>query len=244
MIDSRQDASPSNAAWNKVTPGPKKTADDLRHSPIRKGGKRNPEVTRAAILQAALEEFSDVGHSGARVDRIAERAGVSKPMIYEYFGDKHAVYAAALREAYVQIRRGETELQLDVREPEDAIRALVHFTMNHFWNNPWFISMLNTENLLGGNTIRNLEDAVEIQSALLEQIQMILDRGRETGLFRREVTAIELYVFVASLCWFPISNMHTLRVVFRAPIGECWLCEHADRAAEMISGYLKGGEPN
>ena len=40
-------------------------------TPIRKDRKRNPEVTRAAILHAALEEFSEVGHSGARVDRIA-----------------------------------------------------------------------------------------------------------------------------------------------------------------------------
>ena len=39
---------------------------------------------------------------------IAERAGVSKPMIYSYFGDKDGLWAAALREAYVQIRAGET----------------------------------------------------------------------------------------------------------------------------------------
>lgn len=208
-------------------------------SPIRKDRKRNPQVTRAAILQAALEEFSKVGLSGARVDRIAERAGVSKPMIYDYFGDKHSVYAAALREAYVQIRRGEMELELDTREPEDAIRSLVHFTMNHFWNNPWFISMLNTENLLGGETIRGLDDATEIQSVLLNRLEVILERGRNQHLFKREITATELYIFIASMCWFPISNMHTLRVVFETPIGEDWLADHAEKAADMISGYLR-----
>ena len=207
-------------------------------SPIRKDRKRNPEVTRAAILQAALEEFSEVGLSGARVDRIAERAGVSKPMIYDYFGDKNAVYAAALREAYIQIRRGETSLQLDTREPGDAIRALVLFTMNHFWKNPWFISMLNTENLLGGSTVRSLEDAADIQSVLLERVQEILARGHKTGVFKREIKAVELYILIASVCWFPISNMHTLRVVFQAPIGEDWLQQHAERAAAMITGYL------
>lgn len=209
--------------------------------PIRKDRKRNPEVTRAAILQAALEEFSDVGLAGARMDRIAERAGVSKPMIYDYFGDKNAVYAATLREAYVQIRRGETKLQLDTREPEDAIRALVFFTMSHFWNNPWFISMLNTENLLGGETVRNLEDATDIQSVLLERVHEILERGRRQGLFTREIGAVELYIFIASMCWFPISNKHTLRVVFRAPIGEDWLSDHAEKAADMIIEYLRGG---
>ena len=213
-------------------------------SPIRKNRKRNPEVTRAAILQAALEEFSDVGLSGARVDRIAERAGVSKPMIYDYYGDKDTVYAAALREAYVQIRRGETELELDTREPEDAIRTLVRFTMAHFWNNPWFISMLNTENLLGGKTIRDLEDATDIQSVLLERVEVILKKGRSQRLFKREITATELYIFIASMCWFPISNMHTLRVVFETPIGESWLTDHADKAAEMINGYLRADGPS
>lgn len=208
-------------------------------SPIRKDRKRNPQVTRAAILQAALEEFSNVGLSGARVDRIAERAGVSKPMIYDYFGDKHSVYTAALREAYVQIRRGETELELDTREPEDAIRSLVRFTMNHFWNNPWFISMLNTENMLGGETVRHLEDAAEIQSVLLDRLEEILEKGRNQGLFKREITATELYIFIASMCWFPISNMHTLRVVFETPIGKSWLADHAEKAADMICGYLR-----
>lgn len=210
-------------------------------SPIRKGKTRNPELTRAAILQAALEEFSEAGHSGARIDRIAERAGVSKPMIYDYFGDKNAIYAAALREAYVQIRNRETELQLDTLEPDDAIRALVHFTMNHFWNNPWFIRMLNTENLLGGETIRALDDAAEIQSVLLQHLEDILRRGRAQKMFRPDVDSVELYLFIASLCYFPISNMHTLRVVFRAPIAEPWLAQHADRATDMILSYLVTG---
>lgn len=208
-------------------------------SPIRKDRKRNPEVTRAAILQAALEEFSEVGHSGARVDRIAERAGVSKPMIYDYFGDKDAVYAAALREAYIQIRRGESELELDSRDPEDAIRALMRFTMNHFRNNPWFIQMLNTENLRGGSTIRSLDDAADIQSVLLDHLEEILERGYGTGIFRARIAAEELYILIASVCWFPISNKHTLRVVFRVPISEEWLSDHVERSADMILGYLR-----
>ena len=208
-------------------------------SPIRKDRKRNPQVTRAAILNAALQEFSEVGHSGARVDRIAARAGVSKPMIYDYFGDKDAVYAAALREAYVQIRQGEMTLNLDTLEPEEAVCALVHFTMNHFWSNPWFIRMLNTENLMGGETIRKLEDAADIQSVLLRRVKEILRRGHDAGLFKSSIDPVELYIFIASVCWFPISNMHTLSVVFEAPIDEVWLKGHAEKAANMVIGYLK-----
>jgi AcrR family transcriptional regulator len=113
----------------------------------RKPPRRDAALSRRAILDAALVEFADLGHAGARIDAIAERAGVSKPMIYSYFGDKDGLWAAALREAYVQIRAGERELDLGGKEPEAAIRALVAFTQDHFVEKPWFISMLNTENL-------------------------------------------------------------------------------------------------
>lgn len=75
--------------------------------------KRNAELTRRAILDSALLEFSELGYGDARVDSIAARSNTSKPMIYSYFGDKEGLYAAALREAYVQIRSGESELELE-----------------------------------------------------------------------------------------------------------------------------------
>ncbi|WP_424933286.1 TetR/AcrR family transcriptional regulator [Amaricoccus macauensis] len=201
--------------------------------------RRNAKLTRSAILQAALEEFSEMGHSGARVDRIAERAGVSKPMIYDYFGDKDGIYAAALREAYVQIREGEAELDLDMRQPEEAVRALVHFTMEHFRIKPWFIRMLNTENLRGGATVREMHDAAEIQSVLVDQLREILKQGIAQGIFRKGVDPVEFYIYIASLCYFPISNLHTLRAVFQAPIDEEWLKRHADGSADMVLAFLK-----
>ncbi|MEM8570695.1 MAG: TetR/AcrR family transcriptional regulator [Pseudomonadota bacterium] len=191
------------------------------------------------ILQAALEEFSEMGHSGARVDRIAERAGVSKPMIYDHFGDKDGIYAAALREAYVQIREGEAELHLDAQHPEEAVRTLVRFSLEHFREKPWFIRMLNTENLRGGDTIRKMQDVAGIQSILLDQLREILDQGARQGLFRADVDPVDFYIYIASLCYFPISNMHTLREVFRTPIDKAWLERHAEGSAEMLLAYLK-----
>ncbi|WP_307860037.1 TetR family transcriptional regulator [Curtobacterium aurantiacum] len=53
--------------------------------------------TRARILDAATTEFAAHGIAGARVDRIAERSGMSKPMIYTYFGGKSALFDAVFR---------------------------------------------------------------------------------------------------------------------------------------------------
>ena len=64
------------------------------------GSRGEPEKTRAAILKAALEEFSHEGVTGARTDEIARRAGVNKALLYYYFKDKEGLYAAALEQVF------------------------------------------------------------------------------------------------------------------------------------------------
>jgi AcrR family transcriptional regulator len=58
------------------------------------------QETRAKLLEAAHEEFSENGLAGGRVDRIAERSGVNKQRIYAYFGNKEALFAAVLSRVY------------------------------------------------------------------------------------------------------------------------------------------------
>lgn len=55
---------------------------------------RTAERTRERILDAATEEFARHGVAGARVDRIAALSGVSKPMLYSYFGPKERLFDA------------------------------------------------------------------------------------------------------------------------------------------------------
>ncbi|KQQ03620.1 MULTISPECIES: TetR family transcriptional regulator [unclassified Rathayibacter] len=50
--------------------------------------------TRLRILAAATEEFARHGIAGARVDRVAQRSGMSKPMIYTYFSSKEGLFDA------------------------------------------------------------------------------------------------------------------------------------------------------
>jgi len=56
------------------------------------------QVKRARILDAALEEFSALGFDGVSMTGIAKRAGVSKPTLYQYFGDKDGLFANVLQQ--------------------------------------------------------------------------------------------------------------------------------------------------
>jgi AcrR family transcriptional regulator len=209
--------------------------------------RRDAEASRRDLLDAAMAEFAEHGHHGARMDRVAERAGVSKPLIYLYFGDKEALYEAVLREAYVQIRDGERALDLDALPPVEAVRRLIGFTLAHFRAKPWFIRLLSTENLRGGATVARISDLQELHSPLVGQLARILGRGAAAGAFRPGVDAVQLYLTVAALFYFPLSNAHTLRVVFDSPVtDDDWLAARLAPAEDVVLRYLRpdpGAEP-
>ena len=69
----------------------------------RLGSRRQPEQSRAVILQAAIREFAQRGIAGARTDAIAQAAQVNKALLYYYFRDKETLYGAALDHAFGQM---------------------------------------------------------------------------------------------------------------------------------------------
>jgi len=62
-------------------------------------GRRDPEARRQAILEAALAVFTAEGFAAARLDHVAERAGVAKGTIYLHFKDKQDLFEQMVREA-------------------------------------------------------------------------------------------------------------------------------------------------
>src|SRR5262245_8153531 len=62
-------------------------------------GRRDPEARRQAILEAALTVFAAEGFAAARLDHVAEQAGVAKGTIYLHFRDKQDLFEQMVREA-------------------------------------------------------------------------------------------------------------------------------------------------
>lgn len=206
-------------------------------------GKKDAAGTKAAILTAATYEFSEYGFSGARIDRIAKRANANKSLIYSYFGDKEAVYAIVLRSAYAQIRAGERALDLSSLEPEEAIRELVRFTYEHYIHSPWFLRLLSEENLRRGETVKKIEDIGELQSPLKSVVGKVLEEGRAQGIFHRHIEPIELYLLIASLFYFPLSNTYTLKAVFRTDTDDPeWSARLLKRSQDLVIAFLKSEE--
>ena len=161
-------------------PAPTKTARTRKANATaspRVKGSRDPERTSAAILAAAVKEFTEKGYSGARIEEIAERANVNKRMLYHYFGDKEALYLAVLEGAYVSIRTAEGQLHLSSRDPLEGMRELTKFTWRYFIEHPEFLSILNTENLHKAKYLKRSARIFDLHSPFVAVIRDLLERG-------------------------------------------------------------------
>ena len=201
--------------------------------------RRDPAGTRARILEAARTEFAHRGLGGARVDQITARAGSNKRMIYYYFGSKESLFLAALESAYMQIREAEQSLELTRLAPPAAMRRLVRFTWEYYLAHPEFITLLNSENL---HRARHLKQSTAIQalhSPLVAMLEGVLSRGQREGAFRRGVDAVQLYVSIAALGYFYLSNNPTLSTIFgRDLMRPEALRERLRHMTSLVLGYL------
>jgi AcrR family transcriptional regulator len=175
---------------------------------------RDPDRTRARILDAATREFAHYGLGGARVDRIAERAGANKRMLYYYFDSKENLFLAALEASYAQIRNAEHALDLEHRDPREALRRLVEFTWTYYLEHPEFMTLLNSENLHKGRHVRRSRRLREMHSPLVETLRGVLRRGERQGLFDRGIDPVQLYISIAGEGYFYLSNRYTLSRIF------------------------------
>lgn len=170
--------------------------------------------TRDAILAAAQHEFAAKGLSGARVDAISRRARANKRLIYYYFGSKEALYLAALERVYEGLRGAERKLDLDHLEPETAIRRLIEFNFEYCRKHPELISLINNENLHQARHLRKSRKVRELHSPLVRMIEDILKRGVAKGVFRTGVDPVDLYITIAAIGYFYLSNNWTLSAIF------------------------------
>jgi len=202
--------------------------------------KRNPERTSAAILDAATHEFAQKGHAGARVDAIARRAKINKRMLYHYFGGKDGLYLAVLERSYAAIRSAEQQLDLSHREPIEGMRQLIRFTWGYYLEHPEFLAILSTENQHRARFLKQSDGIVQLNSPLIEALRDVLAHGAAEGVFRAKVDPVELYISIAALGAFYLSNRWTLSTIFRRDLmSDAALERWGDHIVETTLAALK-----
>lgn len=200
---------------------------------------KDADRTRADILVAATREFAENGYSGARIENIVARMATSKRMIYYYFKDKRGLYSAVLEEHYRTLRDAESVLRLDERAPLDALKDLINFTFDYHVAHSDRVRLVMVENIHKGRHLSERPLLEQMNAPVIRSVAEICRRGAADGTMRTGIDALELYLSIAAVAFFNVSNRYTVTAIFNydmaAPES---LAARKHQATEMILRYV------
>lgn len=201
--------------------------------------KRDRDRTERKILKAARQEFAKAGYAGARVEKIGVRAKVSKGMIYHCFGNKDGLFVAVLEELYQRLSESNNDLVVEDCEPVEGIHRLIAHTFTYFAENPEFIILVNSENLMKGRHLKKSATMREMFRPIHGKLDYLLKMGAEQGTFRNDVDTTHFYISIVAMGYFFLSNRYTLGIVFDSDLfSDDILNERLMHIQEILLGYL------
>lgn len=104
------------------------------------------------MIQVAEAVFAEHGYLAASMDEIAERVGVSKPMLYEYFHSKEGLLAACIAQARTELREVTEQAVAGTTSAEEALREGLLAFFRHVGEHRQAWSLLRNEMMLIGTT--------------------------------------------------------------------------------------------
>ncbi len=201
--------------------------------------RRDPEGTRRKILDAATGEFARHGYGGARIERISSGARTVDRMLYYYFGSKEGLFRAVLEKSYEDLGQAEQALNLRNTPPLEGMKALIAFTWRYYLEHPEFIRILNTENLQRGVHLRRAQRVSTLAFPLLSILENLLARGAKERVFRKKIDPIQIYITIAALGYFYLSNRFTLsRFLATDLMSAKALDQRLEHITDVVLAYL------
>jgi AcrR family transcriptional regulator len=206
----------------------------------RRRPRRTAEQNRQQILRAATVEFATHGLAGGRISRIVKKAGTNPRMIYEQFGSKSALYVAALESALSELRAEELALDVEHLDPVEGLLQLFDFMNGHFERDGHLVSLLRAENGTKARYMKKSQRIHEMSSPVLAMTERLISRGVAEGRLAAEIDPLRLYVMIAALSQFHLTNVHTLSSMFDSDLSKPdWRAKRRADARRMLAAYLE-----
>jgi AcrR family transcriptional regulator len=181
--------------------------------------RRMPRADRERQMMTVAETvFAERGYAAASMDEIADRVGVSKPMIYEYFGSKEGLLVACIRQVRSELQTVTAASVIGAPTPEEALRrglvSFFRFTEEH--RRAWDL-LLRTEAAVVGPAA-----VAEIEAARQEQIKL-------------HITLFSAYL--------PDADQPALEAAAEILVGACerlsvWYVRHDDVTPEQAAAHI------
>ncbi len=208
----------------------------------------NRDSSELRILAAAREEFIDRGLRGARMQSIADRAGVNKALVHYYFRSKEKLYDAVLQDMMRTIVGAlQGALPADAAETDlrTLLRKIVTAYITTFQRNPNFPRFIIRELADGGTRLPALIDAGIMTAGVYpRRIYGLLVAGMERGTIRT-IKPVHFLLNLLGMCVFtfiarPILTLVNERATLGIAFDDAFFSDRIDSIVDLACGIFKG----
>ena len=198
---------------------------------------RDPEATKAQILDAAEEEFARYGLAGARTEPIAANTGVTKAMIHYYFGTKEELYQAVLKRHAASFLTSVEKLDLRDLSPEETLKKFIRAAVAHEIAHPYQGKVLLHEAMQNEGKYFKLTGWDISISLGMEVFQ----RGVDEGYFRPLNPWLTM-IHVMGVVTFYFNAANNLKQIF--PLYDSQSSEAIEEFTESAIAFILAGVVN
>ena len=193
----------------------------------------SPQATPDRILDAAIDEFVDHGLAGARVDRIAERAGANKQLLYRHFGSKEGLFDAAMRSMVTRF----DEIR---RALPDTLEGRLPYYFERATDDQRWVRLLEWEALQTGGepTVNEEERRADMQRAV-DGVRA----DQAAGILPADLDAGQLFLSFQALAAHPSAFPQMTRFITgMQPTDPAFRAQRAE-FLRRLGRYLSAGPP-
>ena len=160
------------------------------------------------IINAARDEFAREGFHGARVERIALRAGVNKQLLFYYYHSKRGLHQAVVRQAAAELEAALSHGPAREGRPLDRLRTGLQHEFDFLASHPDLVALLSQA---------NRSDVAPFAPAI-RPLVVLLAEGQGTGQVRDDVDP-HLVAAQALALMLSYLNLESLIAASAPPLG-------------------------
>ncbi|TKG96571.1 TetR/AcrR family transcriptional regulator [Puteibacter caeruleilacunae] len=207
---------------------------------VKNMAKDNKSVeTQQQILDAARRIFSQKGLAGARMQEIADEAGINKALLHYYYRNKNLLFEQVLEEAVRKLFKPLAVFLMEDSDLFDKIRNLCHLYYSVLMKYPFIPNFVTNEASMDRERVFKLiklDGIIDGKNKTVKQIEQYIEDGKI-----RPVDPRDLIWNIISLCVFPIiSRPIAGRMLYQSEEEmEAALKSRADHVADFIIAAIK-----
>jgi TetR/AcrR family transcriptional regulator len=171
-------------------------------------------TSKEKIIEAAIEVFFDKGFDAASMREIAEKAGLTKPMIYYHFKNKEALYVALLEENLELFYQGLERLLTRDSDPQATLCAIIDHFEQTFAKDARVYNIIQREISGNGHYVALLTEKYFIKVS--QRIAGFLQQGQKLGFIRPDLDAQLAEMSLVSILLFYFSQENVFQHMGRS----------------------------